>query len=209
VRGALREETDVTRVVVPPPPATARTRAAPPSAALRRGTSRRLWPAAALAALLLVGGIVLAAALTGGDDAPVAKPATVKRTVTSEGRTVTVTATTEPATTAATTQATTQPTTTAPPPSGDAASLNDQGYRLMQAGDFQGALPLLEQAVAAAQGQGSLTEAYADYNLAFTRMQLGSCDGVLGLLDRSQQVQGKRKEIDRLRREAERSCGGE
>jgi serine/threonine-protein kinase len=205
VRGALREETDVTRVVVPPAPATAPTRAAPGPAGLSHGTSRRLWPAAALAALLLVGGIVLAAALTGGDDAPAVKPATLKRTVTSEGRTVTVTATTEPATT----RATTQPTTTAPPPSGDAASLNDQGYRLMQSGDFQGALPLLEQAVAAAQGQGSLTEAYADYNLAFTRMQLGSCDGVLGLLDRSQQVPGKRKEIDRLRREAERSCGGD
>jgi len=39
-------------------------------------------------------------------------------------------------------------------------------------------------------------------------MQLGRCDGVLALLDRSQQVQGHRKEIDRLRREAEKRCGG-
>jgi hypothetical protein len=29
---------------------------------------------------------------------------------------------------------------------------------------------------------------------------------VLELLDRSEQVQGQRKEIDRLRREAERDC---
>ena len=36
---------------------------------------------------------------------------------------------------------------------------------------------------------------------------LGSCDGVLPLLDRSESVQGERKEIDRLRRDAERACG--
>jgi hypothetical protein len=30
---------------------------------------------------------------------------------------------------------------------------------------------------------------------------------VLDLLDRSEEVQGKRKEISRLRKEAEKSCG--
>ena len=200
VRAGLREETAATRVVAPPV-------VAPPTLT-HSSSSRRLWPAAAaLAALLLVGGIALAAALTGGDGTPAAEPTTVKRTVTSQGETVTVTTTTEapPPTTARTTTAS----TASPPPSGDPAALNDEGFRKMQAGDFQGALPLLERAVAAAQGAGSLTEAYADYNLAFTRMQLGSCDGVLELLDRSQQVQGERKEIDRLRREAERSCEGD
>jgi hypothetical protein len=53
---------------------------------------------------------------------------------------------------------------------------------------------------------GDLTEAYASYNLAFTRLSLGRCDGVLELLARSEQLQGERKEISRLRREAERSC---
>jgi transcription initiation factor IIE alpha subunit len=77
----------------------------------------------------------------------------------------------------------------------------------MQAGDYQSALPLLEQAVAASQGSGSLTEAYASYNLAFTRFQLGSCDGVLDLLARSEEVQGQRKEIDQLRKQAEKTCG--
>ena len=37
----------------------------------------------------------------------------------------------------------------------------------------------LEQAVAALQGSGSLDEAYADYNLAYTRFALGNCDSVL------------------------------
>ena len=87
-----------------------------------------------------------------------------------------------------------------------ASELNDQGFELMRAGDYERALPLLEQAVAGLSGTGELAEAYASYNLAFTRLALGSCDGVLELLDRSQQVQGKRKEIDRLRKEAERGC---
>ena len=77
----------------------------------------------------------------------------------------------------------------------------------MQAGRYEEALPLFEQSVAGLSGSGELVEAYASYNLAFTRRALGQCDGVVELLDRSQQVQGKRKEITRLRREVERSCG--
>ena len=79
----------------------------------------------------------------------------------------------------------------------------------MRARDYAGALPLLEQAVAKLQGSGSLDEAYADYNLAYTRLALGNCDGVLALLDRSQQVLGHRKEIDRLRHDAHKPCGGD
>ena len=76
----------------------------------------------------------------------------------------------------------------------------------MQAGDFAGALPLLEQAVQKLNGTGALDEAYADYNLAYTRFQLGDCTDVLALLDRSQAIQGHRKEIDQLRHDA-RKCG--
>ena len=76
----------------------------------------------------------------------------------------------------------------------------------MQAGRYEEALPLLEQAVAGLAGSGELAEAYASYNLAFTRRALGQCDSVLELLDRSQQVQGERKEISKLRKETERRC---
>ena len=89
------------------------------------------------------------------------------------------------------------------------AALNDDGFRLLQSRDFDGALPLLEQAVSVLAGSGTLAEAYASYNLAFTRFALGSCDGVTELLDRSEEVQGDRPEIDRLRREVERSCEDE
>jgi hypothetical protein len=76
----------------------------------------------------------------------------------------------------------------------------------MQQGSYAAALPLLEQAVSKLAGTGSLYEAYASYNLAFTRFALGRCDGVLTLLDRSEQIQGQREPIDRLRADAEREC---
>jgi len=177
---------------------------------------------------LLVAGVALAAAITNGDEdgrrtteaRPATVPLTVRETITQEGTTVVTTVTTEaeppppteaPPTTQETpteeTLATTEPDEEPDEePSGDPAALNDQGYRLMQRGDYANALPLLEQSVTGLAGSGSLTEAYASYNLAFTRRALGSCDGVLELLARSEQVQGERKEITRLRREAEKAC---
>ena len=150
---------------------------------------------------------MVSAALLDEDDptTPTAGPVpkTVRETVTLQGKTLTVTTEAEP-------PATTAPTTTeAPPeqPQGSPAELNDQGYALMRQGNYQGALPLLERAYQGLAGTGQLAEAYTAYNLAYTRLALGSCNGVLELLDRSEQVQGKRKEISRLRKEAERGCG--
>jgi eukaryotic-like serine/threonine-protein kinase len=162
---------------------------------------RWLVPLIALGTLLLAAG-VLAAALLAGDDpkeAVTTTPKTVKETVTLPGQTVVKTVTTEAA-------PTTAPETTAAP-SGNPSDLNNQGFELMRAGNYNAALPLLEQAVAGLSGTGELAEAYASYNLAFTRLALGRCDGVIDLLDRSEQVQGKRKEITRLRHEAKKNCG--
>jgi hypothetical protein len=77
----------------------------------------------------------------------------------------------------------------------------------MRAGNYRGALPLLQQAVQRLSGTGSLDEAYADYNLAYTQYELGQCTNVLSLLDHSQSVQGRRTEIDTLRRDAQKVCG--
>ena len=168
---------------------------------------RRSWlPVAAILVLLAAAGIVAAVLATrGGHDAtapPTVRPRTIVQTVTRPGTTVQQTVTAQPP--AATTQPTTTPARTTSSASG--ASLNDAGYAKMQAGDYAGALPLLEQAVAKLQGTGSTDEAYADYNLAYTRMALGQCTDVPALLDRSQQVQGHRKEIDRLRHDAQKRC---
>jgi eukaryotic-like serine/threonine-protein kinase len=167
---------------------------------------RRLSLVAAAAALLALGGAALAAVLDRDDPREnVAGSATrtVKETVTLRGTTVVETVTTAPEDG---TELETEPEQTTP--AGDPSSLNDEGFELMKAGDYEPALPLLEQAVAGLSGSGELNEAYASYNLAFTRLALGQCDGVLDLLARSEAIQGERKEISRLRRDAEKSCDG-
>ncbi len=181
--------------------AAGRTTVAALSPALPAGRRRFPFAFVALGAALLAG-VLAAALLAGRDDQPesATAPRTVKETVTLEGTTIVETVTTEAAPTTATTA------TTAPEPSDSPSELNDRGFALMQAGDYEGALPLLEQAVAGLAGSGDTAEAYASYNLALTRLSLGSCDGVIELLDRSAEVQGERKEISRLRKDAERSC---
>ena len=71
---------------------------------------------------------------------------------------------------------------------------------------IRAALPVLESAVAKLQGTSSITEAYASYNLAVARFANGRCDGVAHLLDRSEEIQGERMEIDRLRKQVEKRC---
>ncbi len=77
----------------------------------------------------------------------------------------------------ATTQSSSKDTTG---PSVDGAALNRDGFARMQAGDYAGALQLLRQAVLALRWSNTLDEAYADYNLAFSRFAVGRCDGVIG-----------------------------
>lgn len=91
-------------------------------------------------------------------------------------------------------------------PTVDGAALNAQGFELMQDGRFEEALPVLRRAVGALLGSKTLDEAYASYNLALTRFALGHCDGVIGLLDRSERIQGSRDPIDRLRAEWRARC---
>jgi len=190
--------------VAPLPPPTAETRLRPRGEATQytpyppgARPSRAVWPL--LAALLLAGavaGALLAYFLTRGNGATPA-PTTVitrVRTVTTQGEVTTVQ---KPVTVTTTPGAGSGP---------SGAALNNAGFSKMQAGDYAGALPLLERAVQKLQGSSSLDEAYADYNLAYTRFQLGSCDGVLDLLDRSEAIQGQRSEIDSLRRQAEDNC---
>lgn len=160
-----------------------------------RRTVRRRRPAAysAVAVGVLIAGLGTAALV-----AAVADDDTQRQRTGTEART------TAPQTDTESAPAETTDTGTAAPV--DVESLANDGFALQEVGDYDGALPLLEQAVAALAGSGSLTEAYASYNLAFTRFALGSCDGVPQLLDRSEAVQGRRKPIDRLRRKVEREC---
>jgi eukaryotic-like serine/threonine-protein kinase len=110
---------------------------------------------------------------------------------------------------AATEGTTTTETTVASEPQDDGVALNDDGFALMQAGRYEAALPVLRRAVVALKGTGVITEAYASYNLAFSRFAAGRCEGVIGLLDRSERIQGEREEIDQLRKEWESRCAAD
>jgi len=192
LRAAYADAAGGTRQLAPVA-ATSVTRSLPSS----RRTSAA-WPL--LAALLVAGAIVgalLAYFLTRDNASPTV--VTHMQTVTTQGQVTTV----ERSVTA-----TTSPTTTpASPPSGQSGvALNNAGYVKMQAGDYTGALPLLEQAVRKLDGTGALDEAYAKYNLAYTRYQLGNCDGVLDLLDQAEAIEGPKAAIDSLRRQAQENC---
>jgi len=155
---------------------------------------RRLGAFLAGALVLIVAGLGVAALVAAGDgfnpDKPRRSAASTQSSTSSQG------ATTKQTTTEAT-----------PEPAADGVALNRDGYAKMQAGDFSGALPLLRQSVLALKGRNKLDEAYADYNLAYTRFALGRCDGVMGLLARSERIQGHRSDIDELRRQWEERCG--
>ncbi len=163
--------------------------------------SRRRRPVALIAATLALAGAGTAAALalSSGDDG---RSNTVVVTETAPGTTRVDTVTVESL----------PPADEPPPPAApsrsfsSAAAANDSAYQMMLNEDFEGALPILEDAYGALAGSGTTAEAYTAYNLAFTRFALGSCQDVLALLDRSESIQGERKEISRLRHRAEKSC---
>ncbi len=198
LRGALEEAVEPTLVTAPAPVA-----ARPPAAVQVRHHRKRpsAMAYAVVAGIVLLVGFGVAAvigAATGDDPPGRTQPRETTRPTTTTDQTTT-------------SEMTTEETTTREPPSpppDDGVALANAGFARMQAEDYAGALPLLERAVAALSGVGTLAEAYASYNLAFTRFALGECNGVVELLDRSEQVQGHRSEIDRLRRSVERECDG-
>jgi serine/threonine-protein kinase len=199
LRAALRDSEPETLVHAAPAPTSPPSSVLPAPARSARSRFDPRWPVVLVgAAAILLAGVGTAAVLArdeGSGERTVTRVRTVVSTVSDTASTLTVTETTTgPATTA-----------TEPEPE-DGAALNDAGFERMQAGDYAAALPLLERAVAALSGSGELAEAYASYNLAFTRLALGRCDDVVELLDRSEEIQGDRGEIDELRRDARRAC---
>ena len=91
----------------------------------------------------------------------------------------------------------------APPPSetvttDDPAALNDQGYALMQSGDYEGAIPLLERAVAAfPEGSQELTYGYALFNLGRSLRLAGRPEEAIPILERRLQIPDQTETVQR------------
>jgi len=198
LRASLEHAAGATRIIGPP---TAPTR-------VEAQPARRNWLVPALLGVaLILAGLVAALALTRGNGTPKAQPVrvtTAVHTVTAQGRTQTVVSTlvtTAPPPTSA------PATTSASAVGGDPVAENNNAYELMKEGRFSDALPLLQDAQQQLDGQGSLAEAYTDYNLGYTLIQLGQCSAAVPYLERSKQLQHGRHEVDDALKQAHH-CGG-
>jgi serine/threonine-protein kinase len=84
------------------------------------------------------------------------------------------------------------------PVTDDPAGLNDRGYRLMQAGDYAQAIPLLEQAVAAyPEDSQDLTYAYALYNLGRSLRLAGRAAEAVPILERRLRIPNQTEAVQR------------
>jgi serine/threonine protein kinase len=175
---------------------TAATRVLPAPVPAGQSPRRRRWiPVLLLLAAAGVGAAILAAALTNDDPPAPTNPQIQHITVThtTQGTTVkeTVTTTAPPP----------PPPPTTTPSLTDARTLTDQATAALDAGDYEEAAQLAERALTTLRGTGDTYEAYAYYDAGAAYAALGQCDKALPYLDRSEELQGKRKEIDRARRE--------
>jgi TolA-binding protein len=152
--------------------------------------------AAVLAALALAGA-GLAALLTRDDDPE--NVVTQVQTRTLPGTTETVSTTVQATTATTGTTGTTAP-EPAPPATGNGVELTDQATALLGQGRWAEAEAVASRAVTALEGSGNRTYlAYALYDLGRAQAEQGKCDEALPNLDRSEQLQGQRTEIDRAR----------
>jgi eukaryotic-like serine/threonine-protein kinase len=159
--------------------------------------------AALVAALLLIAGgagALVAALVTGSDNSaqrvvtrrvtgPAGQVTTVHETIT---RQQTVTAAPPP-----------PPAPPAPVGGSGGHSLNDQGYGLIQQGNFAGAVPVLQQAVRKLAGTGPSDpyEGYANYNLGYALYRSGRCSEAVPYFQRAIRLEPDRSEPrDFLRR---------
>jgi eukaryotic-like serine/threonine-protein kinase len=208
---ALADERTRRTAVVPPPPTDATRRVEPPPPGRPPPPRRRHgWRIPAIVALLagaaLVGALV-AAALTDGGGKTGGAQSVVTQVTTQEGERVTVTETVEPEPPPPTPPPpppASEPPPPPPPPASNASGtdLTDQSTALMRQGRYEEALPLAQQALQKLQGSGQLYEAYANYNVGRSLIELGRCEEGLPYIDASEQIQGSRREF----REARAKC---
>ena len=160
-----------------------------------------VWAAAAILGLLALGAGLGMAGVLGGDEEPQTRTVVETQVTTEAGQPTTVreTVTTAPATTSEPTTATTA---TTAPSDASGEELTDQATTLLSQGRWTEAEAVARQALTKLEGTGELYEAYAYYNLGRALVEQGRCDEALPYLERSEQIQGSRKEI----RDARKRC---
>jgi serine/threonine-protein kinase len=145
------------------------------------------WLAAGALAAVAVATVAAIALAGGGGGAP---PSQATHASHSPPSTVTATTTTAVTTTTEATGA--APAAPAPPPSGGAPTsgaalgkrLNDQGYGLIQSGDYAAAVPVLRRAVASfPKGTGDINYAYALFNLGHALRMAGDPAAAIPVLE--------------------------
>jgi hypothetical protein len=147
-----------------------------PTQVIRSGSGRRkpVLLATGVAVALVAGGAITAAFLLGTGRS--AAPPAVK-TVTRPTHTTTPTTTAKVATpTPLVTEA-------------GASNLNTRGYRLLLAGNYAAALPLLQRAVGGLSDPRNPVTAYANFNLGQTLVRLGRCSEATPYLQRALQLE--------------------
>ncbi|MBA2536219.1 MAG: protein kinase, partial [Actinobacteria bacterium] len=184
--------------------ATART--APTRVVSRR--SRSWIPIAAavgLAAIALTG-VILAAVVAGGNDRSAERenrPKVVTKEVTTvieaEGTTVRQIVTVKATPTSSVPVVPATPSKDKSISFNEAVELTDQATFAMRDGRYDDALVLAERALSRLRGTGHIYEAYAYYDAGNSLAELGQCEKALTYLDRSEDIQGQRKEIDKGR----------
>jgi len=153
-----------------------------PVTQVRRRRRRAPVLVATGATMALLAGAVVAALV--GTDGPAAKPRA----------TPAVTRTTVPAHAAKKTVVK-APSDSGGQTSADASDLNTQGYRLLLAGNYAAALPLLQQAVAGLTDPANPVTAYANFNLGQTLVRLSRCSEAVPYLQRALQLEPASQQV--------------
>jgi hypothetical protein len=186
---------------------TAAPTAAPTMVLPRERKQRRSLLVLGLAALAAAAaGIAVAAVLDGGGGGATR---TVVERVTAPGTTVQQTVT-QSTTIQASSPVPPAPPPPAPPVTPDAHALNDEAFRKLRQGDYEGAIPLLQQAVAALRGAGPADpyEAYANFNLGYALGRAGQCTEAIPYLETADRLEPHNKEVRQAMKEAAKCAKG-
>ncbi len=162
----------------------------------------RWLPVAALCLVVLVLGVVFANAIGGDDESPpLDRPAEREAAADAGSGNQTEQGSAAPADTA--------PDTPAPDQSGDGVALNEQGYALIQAGSYDEAVPVLQEAVAALEGTGDLNYAYALFNLGNALRLAGRPGEAIPILEQRLEIPNQQSVVAAELKQAEKDLKAE